>query len=92
MVLDMSSIADALNQLDTLPNNASTNTVQGLSLASHLKFAKMFTNCASNLTNTLLKRVKLEGNTTFEKISTVLATTLKTYVSYCVSTGNTAWM
>ena len=38
-----------------LPTDAGTNIVQGLSLASHIKFAKMFADYASDLKNPLLR-------------------------------------
>ena len=82
MVLDMSSIADALDQLGVLPDDAVTDIVQGLSLASHLKFAKMFADYASDLKNPLMKGVELDGDTAYEKISTVLTTALESYASY----------
>ena len=92
MVLDISSVADALDQLGVLPEDAVTDIVQGLSLASHIKFAKMFADYASDLKNPLMTAVTLAGDTTFEKISTVLSTALTTYASYCLSTGDDAWM
>ena len=52
----------------------------------------MFADYASDLKNPLMKGVKLDGNMVFEKISTVLATALKNYASYCLCTGNNAWM
>ena len=91
IVLDMSSIAGAINQLGVLPDNAVTNLIQGLLLAFHLKFSKMFADYASNFKNPLMKGVKLEDNTAFEMISTVLSSALETYASY-LSTGDNAWM
>ena len=88
MVLNISSIPNTLNQLSgVLPEDIIADIVQGLPLASHLKFAKIFADCTSDLKNPLMKGVELEGNTAFEKTSTVLATALKTYALYCLSIG-----
>ena len=68
MVMDMASIANALDQFGVLSEDAVTNIVQGLSLASHLKFVKIVVDHASDLENPLMKDVELEGNTAYKKI------------------------
>ena len=52
----------------------------------------MFTNYASDPKISLMEGVELDGDTAFKKISSVLATALKTYALYYLCTGNDAWM
>ena len=91
MVMDLTSICDTLDQQKILPNDSIYDIIQGLSLASHVKFSKMFANYASDLKNPLMQSVMLTGSV-LEQISTVLETALREYASYFLSTDDDAWM
>ena len=54
LVLDYSSIYHSLDQLGILPEDAITDVIKGLALATHAEFAKIFADFASNLKNPLM--------------------------------------
>ena len=54
MGMDYTSIYDTLDQQNILLNNSIYNIVQGMSLASRIKFSKMFADYAFNLKNLLM--------------------------------------
>ena len=91
MVMNYQSICDTLYQHKILPDNSICNIIQGLSLASHVKFSKMFMDYASDLKNTLIQMVMLTG-LVLEQISMVLETTLREYVLCSLSTSDNVWM
>merc|ERR1712194_123102 len=91
MVMEFTSICDTLDQQKILPDDSIYDIIQGLSLASHIKFSKMFADYASDLKNPLMQSVMLNGSV-LEQISTVLETALREYASYSLSTGDDAWM
>ena len=90
MVLDYTSICDSLDQLGILPEDAVGDILQGLSMASHVKFAKMFADYESNLKNPLMM-MNLKGMT-MEKISMLMETALDQYASYSLATSDNHWM
>merc|ERR1712086_793003 len=65
--------------------------IQGLSLASNVKFSKMFADYVSDLKNPLMQSVMLNGSV-LEQISTVLETALREYASYSLFFRSDAWM
>ena len=89
MVMNYQSICDTLYQHKILPDNSICNIIQGLSLASHVKFSKMFADYVFDLKNPLMQSVILNG-LVLEQISTVLETALREYASYSLSTGDDA--
>ena len=86
MVLDYSSIFDTLDQQKMLPDNSIQDSIQGLSLASHVNFLKMSTDYVSNLKKPLLQR-KMLPRLVHKQISAVLETTLTEYALYSLSTA-----
>ena len=74
LVLDYSSIYHSLNQLGTLPEDAITDAIKGLALGTHVKFAKIFPDFASDLKNPLMN-LDLKG-TVMEQIVTAFQTAL----------------
>ena len=77
LVLDYSSICHSLDQLGILPEDATTDVIKGLALVTHVEFAKMFADFASDLKNPLMN-LDLKG-TVMEQIVTVFETTLVQY-------------
>ena len=61
VVLDLSSICHSLNQLGVLPDDTISDIIKGLAKTTHPKFTKLFAGFESNLYNTLMTSVSLEG-------------------------------
>ena len=85
IVLNCTSICDSLDQLGIFPEDAVGDSLPGLSMASHVKFAKMFADYESNLKNPP-RMINLKG-TPMEKISMLMETVLDQYASYSLATG-----
>jgi hypothetical protein len=91
MVMDYTSICNILDQQKILPNKSICDNIQGLSLASHIKFLEMFANFASDMKNPLMQSAILTG-LVIEQIATVLEAMLRECTLYSLSTDSGAWM
>ena len=89
MVVDCTSICNTLDQQKILPDDSIYAIIQGLSLASHVKFSKMFADYTSDLKNPLMQSVMMTG-TVLNHISPVLETALREYALYSLSIGGDA--
>ena len=71
MVMDYTSICNVLDHQKSLPDDPIHAIIQGLSLASTIKFSKIFANYVSSLKNPLMQSVMLTGSV-LEQIFTLL--------------------
>ena len=83
LVLDYSSICHSLDQLGILAEDAIADVIKSLVLVTHVEFAKMFSDFASDLKNPLMS-LDLKG-TVMEQIVTAFKTALVQYTLYYLS-------